>query len=266
MRADQSLMNGWVESADMLSLRFQIYTQEKPHSFRANHLPFMRFVYILEGEGMFCADNMSVLRAKPWDVLFIPAQTSYTSHWATNTSIFVLDIAQSQSGDDSIWKYDGVQRLFEDHNGIVREAIQQIIECRQRPDPYQLLTCTSLVFKALVDMVQGQKRASEEQPPIYNALLYLRYNFEKDTSTAELARMCSFSESQFRRIFKACTSMSPTEYRNYLRICSAEQLLLTQDLTIAQVAEKVGFSNANYFYRLYKKYHDNSPRKDMGMA
>ncbi|UKI38466.1 MAG: AraC family transcriptional regulator [Clostridiales bacterium] len=40
----------------------------------------------------------------------------------------------------------------------------------------------------------------------------------QDISVGDLAKMCSTSEGNFRRLFKKYKNMSPITYRNYLRI------------------------------------------------
>ncbi|MFZ4775765.1 MAG: helix-turn-helix domain-containing protein [Terrimicrobiaceae bacterium] len=47
--------------------------------------------------------------------------------------------------------------------------------------------------------------------------------------------------------------MSPVEYRNTSRIEQTKTLLRDTNLTIAEIAYQVGFQDAGYFFRQFRK-------------
>ena len=55
--------------------------------------------------------------------------------------------------------------------------------------------------------------------------------------------------------------MTPIEYKNRLCVQNAEKLLLTNDLSIEEISEKMGFNSASYFRRIFRKYVGKSPRE-----
>ena len=77
--------------------------------------------------------------------------------------------------------------------------------------------------------------------------------FEADFSAAEIPRMVLMSNTQFYRKLKALTGQAPTVFIRRIRFEKAIQLLSTTDLSIAEIAYKVGFSDPNYFTRIFKK-------------
>lgn len=54
--------------------------------------------------------------------------------------------------------------------------------------------------------------------------------------------------------------MSPTEYITFLRISYAKNLLQNAPLSIAQVAEQVGYVDGGYFSKKFKSVTGQSPR------
>jgi two-component system response regulator YesN len=60
-------------------------------------------------------------------------------------------------------------------------------------------------------------------------------------------------------VFKQETGLSITAYVIKKRIEKAKQLLIERVLTLPEVAERVGFSDYNYFSRVFKKEVGVSP-------
>lgn len=75
------------------------------------------------------------------------------------------------------------------------------------------------------------------------------------------ASKCHLSVSRFHYVFKEATGFSPVEYINKVRIERAEDLLNNTNLTISEISDMVGFSDPNYFRRIFKKYTRISPKK-----
>lgn len=61
------------------------------------------------------------------------------------------------------------------------------------------------------------------------------------------------------RLFKQSIGMPPIKYINYIRIDKAKKLLQQHQLKIREAADMIGFSNYNYFSRLFKQYTQRSP-------
>ena len=55
-----------------------------------------------------------------------------------------------------------------------------------------------------------------------------------------------------RRHFSEHTGMTPLEYRDHLRFTEAK-FLLSCGMTVTKAAEQVGFCDASYLRRIYKK-------------
>ena len=90
---------------------------------------------------------------------------------------------------------------------------------------------------------------------------YIYANYAKELTVSELATMCCLSESRFSHLFKESVGTSPAQYVLGTKIEMAKELLKDTDLSIAQISERVGISNQNYFSRIFKKYTGVSPRE-----
>lgn len=63
------------------------------------------------------------------------------------------------------------------------------------------------------------------------------------------------------RTCKDVLGLTPTEYVNRIRIDHAAQLLRTEDSSIEAIAEACGFQNTSYFYRLFERAYQTTPRR-----
>jgi len=90
---------------------------------------------------------------------------------------------------------------------------------------------------------------------------YVETNFQTDISVAHMAALCNVSYSYFSRFFKDIMKKNFSEYLNYVRITAAERLLTSTDLSITEVALRVGYSTTSYFIKQFKWYKNISPKQ-----
>ena len=69
----------------------------------------------------------------------------------------------------------------------------------------------------------------------------------------EVADKVGLSLRSFRRRFKDATGEPPMQYLQRIRLETAKQLLATSILGVDQIAYRVGFDDASYFSRLFKR-------------
>lgn len=91
-----------------------------------------------------------------------------------------------------------------------------------------------------------------------SAIRFLSYNLHKQPSVHEIAEAANLSESSLKRLFAKYTGISVHKYFLALKIKAATELLQDGE-SIAQVAEKLGFSNQSYFSRAYKRETGQNP-------
>lgn len=69
----------------------------------------------------------------------------------------------------------------------------------------------------------------------------------------------NMSRVQLYRKVKMLTNYSPNEYVRVRRLRKAQKLMLTTDLTIAQICYETGFSSPSYFTKCFKEYYNELP-------
>lgn len=80
-------------------------------------------------------------------------------------------------------------------------------------------------------------------------------------TTRELARRLGISQSQLARRFKAETGGTVTEYVTASRTARAAQLLISTSQPINEVAANVGYLDANYFVKIFRREYGMTPSR-----
>ena len=92
--------------------------------------------------------------------------------------------------------------------------------------------------------------------PVIN---YISESFSEKLTIKELADIIMVSPDYFTKMFKDSIGKTPIDYINGIRVNRAMQLLVSTELSMAEISEQIGFCNANYFHKIFKQYMNVSP-------
>lgn len=76
---------------------------------------------------------------------------------------------------------------------------------------------------------------------------------EPEFDVNELASGCNMSRSSFTRKIKAITNLTPLEFIKDIKMKHARHMLESQNYTVSEVAERLGFANRRYFTASFRK-------------
>ncbi|MCE2915548.1 MAG: AraC family transcriptional regulator [Rubrivivax sp.] len=93
------------------------------------------------------------------------------------------------------------------------------------------------------------------------ALARLEHSYRKPPLFAELAREIGTNQNKLKAVFKEAFGVTMAEYCLERRMREAQQLLLAANLTIAQVAERVGYEHQSSFAAAFSGHVGMSPRE-----
>ena len=96
---------------------------------------------------------------------------------------------------------------------------------------------------------------------VQQARYFLLEHSVEDIDMDDLARQLGLSYSRFRAMFKEHTGTAPHQYQLDIRMNKARDSLLQSELSISEISDRLGFSSAYYFSRLFKKRNGCSPSK-----
>lgn len=97
-------------------------------------------------------------------------------------------------------------------------------------------------------------------PPILEpAVKYIRHNYNKDIKLPEVSSISDISYCYFSRLFSEAFGMGFNEYVIRLRLDHAKLLLSSTNRSAVSIAMEVGYSDCNYFNKIFKKKEGCSP-------
>ena len=92
------------------------------------------------------------------------------------------------------------------------------------------------------------------------ALDYIHDNPDKMPMLGEMAYICGLSVSYFSRLFHREIGISYINYVNKFKVETAcKRLSAAGKVQVAQLARELGFSDASYFIRVFKKTTGMTP-------
>ena len=89
---------------------------------------------------------------------------------------------------------------------------------------------------------------------------YIEANLERSLSLDELAQVATMSAGYFSRLFKQSTGYTPHQYLIRRRVKRAKELLRQRQLSIAEVAYRVGFANQGHLNYHFKRCTGVTPK------
>lgn len=88
---------------------------------------------------------------------------------------------------------------------------------------------------------------------------YIKENYAKKLTLDGIAEKFFINKFYLARLFKEQFGMTIVSYITLIRITQAKQLLRFSDMPIENIAYDVGFADANYFSRIFKRTEGVSP-------
>ena len=90
----------------------------------------------------------------------------------------------------------------------------------------------------------------------------LKTDYTDDTlSLTTIAQKLNMNASYLSRVFKQETGNSFIDVLNCLRLDEARRLLHTTAMPVQEVAERVGYTSASYFIKVFKKHCGKTPNQ-----
>ena len=119
---------------------------------------------------------------------------------------------------------------------------------------------TSAIVKDLLCYVARNATKQSELPDLVQKItLYIRNNYDQELSNTQISTAFGYHPFYLNRIFKNSTGITMHQAVIQEKMRIAKHLLKGTDLSIAAVAEEVGFSDRSQFCTAFRKYSKNTP-------
>lgn len=101
--------------------------------------------------------------------------------------------------------------------------------------------------------------SNKKEAPLSNALMLIRRPENIIGGVVKLQELTGYSRSQLCRLMKEQTGLTPHEYIQKLRMNYAMDLVTSTNLSVASIADKIGFSSTNHFIATFKHEFSVTP-------
>lgn len=116
-----------------------------------------------------------------------------------------------------------------------------------------------LIYKWLQSCNMGKIIKNRHEDRINCVIDKMHRDLEEHLTVAAMAKMVGLSERRFRQVFEQTTGMNPKKYYSNIRMNTATELIQNTNLSLGEIAERLGFSSQFHFSREFSKYFHIAP-------
>ena len=163
---------------------------------------------------------------------------------------------------------------FKQYKDDFHKCCLEVIEEQEACEIGKELILKSLIMKLIAlllketNYVKNKKKIDRYDFPLYDKsnvvkiiLEYFDNNYMNNISLDDMSRNMYLSSVYISKVFKEKTGESPINYLINLRLEKAKDLLISTESPVKAIAQSVGYNDAYYFSKLFKKYYGHSPCK-----
>lgn len=163
------------------------------------------------------------------------------------------------------WSLDYEKYHFQNNEEIAALINKVVRICAERSGAKDILADLTLK-ELLVRIMQSQNLnamagdiTNINRNPLTYVLNYIKANLSEKININSLTDKACMSKASFYRLFKRELGISPNDFILSEKISRAKQLLSNPHAKVAAISYELGFSDANYFIRAFKKMEGVTP-------
>jgi len=200
---------------------------------------------------------------QPGEALYIPPNAWNKPDWDNECSVLSLLFGKRQLGFSLVGKHKGEEGFFDvqkhsmpagagralDHILLSLNTLAQEVVTAPM-DNYLLLALLSYSRQLLAESSMDRPRSTNL---FHGICIYIQENFHHPISRESIAAHFNLSPSHLSRLFRQQGHMGLVEYISWVRLERAKFMLKKYHFRLEEVAQRCGYSDVNYFCRVFKK-------------
>lgn len=228
---------------------------------RGRTLDEYQMLYLVEGEGVFSSDHVKEQHIKSGDIFLL-----FPNEWHTYCPLPTSKWESYWIGYRGRNMDDRVEHGFLSpekpiyHVGYSPEIIhlyESAMEVAKREEAYSQQSLAGIVNNLIGTMYSLERniilnRDRGKVDIINKARLMIREKLESRITIQEIAGQLGMGYSNFRKLFKEFTGISPALYQQELRLQRARELLSSTPTSIKEIAYRLNFDSPDYFSSKFK--------------
>ncbi|MFL2100324.1 helix-turn-helix domain-containing protein [Desemzia sp. FAM 23991] len=241
-----------------------------------HHHDFVEMSVIVSGEIFYNIEGNTTRLSEQTVVLFNPGISHYeysdTGMRNVQIHIGIRNFNVDRFPKDYFPITNPIIKLSE-HNHSFFDTCQEILIEREQSKAGSELLLKSLVLKlfvlllrdaAMLPLTESSLLLTEEEKEkislVDEVVLFLENHYMEDITVNQIAQHFYTSPASLSRIFKDHTGETLINYLIQLRLSKAKEII-EEDIAISirQISKLVGYEDAYYFSKLFKKYYGKPP-------
>lgn len=139
----------------------------------------------------------------------------------------------------------------------VERLLEELFSKTEKADVHSKLAATGMLYELFSCL--AQPAAPTANATVSEAVRYMSRHYAEELTVHGLAERAYLNNNYFSKLFSSQIGLTPQQFLLRIRMERAKELLRYTDLTVGEVAEKVGFADALYFSRVFRRYAGCSP-------
>jgi YesN/AraC family two-component response regulator len=149
---------------------------------------------------------------------------------------------------------------FVNKYSINREALENSIEKITYKSIEEIEAAVKIMEACTSYIIYKELITPNNNKILESAKSYIESHLSDDIAIEDICKQLGIGRTRLYEIFRKELNIGISKYILRRRLHNAKKLLKTTELSIPQIAFKVGFSDYNYFSRVYKKHYGKSPK------
>ncbi|MDQ0194370.1 helix-turn-helix transcriptional regulator [Paenibacillus wynnii] len=186
--------------------------------------------------------------SEPWDVRWV--------HFKTEIPLPLLEEVDQSRG--SFFTFDpgtGLESIFDE-----MYRLSANYETHSEP------RLSALLYEILATLLQNSEPLhgsvpNEVRRSIRSSADVIHGACERPWTLDSMARLSGYSNYHFLRLFRVIMGKTPNRFLTDCRLARAKLLLVSSELSVAQIAQGAGFSQSSYFIKVFKEVEGMPPNQ-----
>lgn len=140
-----------------------------------------------------------------------------------------------------------------------------ILECKEKKIGYQIMIKTRMIelfvflSRCYQEISSPMKSLEADETIMLNMIEFINRHYTQPLTLAQISQISGMSSSVFSVKFKQYIGKTFIEYRNEIRVRTAQEALIKTTKKISAISQDIGFDDLSFFNKLFKKITGVSP-------
>jgi AraC-like DNA-binding protein len=238
---------------------------EPSHRFGPYRRSYYLFHFVVSGKGVLRREDGEYNVSANQAFLIRPNEITVYSADAEEPWEYVWLGIRGKGAEALINEHCGNDCVFDISRSFIQEmtTICHTVAADSNEIVYRM---TGMAYKMFAELLVNESSSAEAKRMdvseiVKKAVAFMETNYFRSFDIGWLAGELGMSRAHFTTVFTSIIGKSPYNYLTRYRIGKAQNLLMTCNLNVSEIANACGFSSVGRFDAMFRKYIGSSPNE-----